>query len=215
MLKKTHTQFIGWFTLIFLVSFGAMYVLGFIPSELLGGDTPNVLEVFDDSVVSAADLPTIENPIATKREYHGEFPTHISIPSIGVDARVSVPKNTSAATLDESLTHGAVYYPGSGLLADGNVFIFGHSTNWKVVNNPAYKTFNGFKDVKQGDEIRVKGSSNTYIYKVLSVTLANDDEIWVDLSSDKKLLTLSTCNTFGKKQERYVIQAEYSETLTF
>ena len=83
------------------------------------------------------------------------------------------------------------------------------------MNNPAYKTFNGFKDVKEGDEIRVKGTSQTYLYRVVSVTLADDNEIWVDLSSDKKLLTLSTCNTFGQKQERYVIRAEYTGLLTF
>ncbi len=211
MLKKTQTQFILWFALIFLVSFSGLYLLGLIPSELLGGDGDSALDVLNSSVVSESDLPIIQKPIATTHEYHGELPTHISIPSIGVDAKVSVPKNTSTSVLDESLTHGAVYYPGSGLLADGNVFIFGHSTNWKVVNNPAYKTFNGFKDVKAGDTVRVKGSIHTFVYKVISVTLANDNEVWVDLSSDQKQLTLSTCNTFGKKQERYVIRAEYSE----
>ena len=215
MFKKTHKQFITWFGIIFLVTFTGLYFLGFIPSELLGGDQKSVLEVLDNTVVSQADLPIIEKPVATRKEYQGEYPTHISIDSIGVDAKVSVPRNTSASVLDESLTHGAVYYPGSGLLADGNVFIFGHSTNWKAVNNPAYKTFNGFKDVKEGDEIKVKGASQIYLYRVVSVALADDNEIWVDLSGDKKLLTLSTCNTFGQKQERYVIRAEYTGLLTF
>lgn len=215
MLKDTQKQFILWFGVIFLVSFSGLYLLVLIPSELIGGNDGDALDVFDSAIVAEADLPVIEQPVETRKEYHGEYPTQIIIPSIGVNAKVSVPKNTSAAVLDDNLTRGAVYYPGSGLLADGNVFIFGHSTNWKVVNNPAYKTFNGFKDVKEGAEIRVKGTSNTFVYKVLSVTLANDDETWIDLSSDKKLLTLSTCNSFGKKQERYVIKAEYVETLTF
>ena len=153
--------------------------MGFIPSELLGGDSPNALGVFDSSVISDVALPVIEKPVASKISHQGEYPTHITIPSIGVDAKVTVPKSTSALVLDDALTHGAVYYPGSGLLADGNVFIFGHSTNWNVVNNPAYKTFNGFKDVKAGDIVNVKGASTTYVYKVVSVTLANDDEIWV------------------------------------
>ena len=176
-----------------------MGLINFVKDSLVGGNN------------APSDAPLIEaTSSGPKPEFHGEEPTHISIPVIGVDASVSNPSSTNAVILDDELTHGAVHYPGSGLLADGNVFIFGHSTNWVVVHNQAYKTFNGFKDLKEGDEIDVTGSaSGIYEYKVKSVTLINDDQAWVDLSSTPKTLTLSTCNTFGEKQQRYVVKADF------
>jgi LPXTG-site transpeptidase (sortase) family protein len=205
MFTRAHIQFIAWFSGIFFVVFSALYLLGLIPSELIGGQN----SILDQEIIAEGDIPQIEAQTGVKREYHGEFPTRIKIPSIGVNALVLKPRSTEAAELDTQLTKGAVYYPGSGLLADGNVFIFGHSTNWKVVNNPAYKTFNGVQNLVSGDEIFVTGTDKTYVYKVSSVTLANNDEVWVDLSGDEKRLTLSTCNSFGKKQERYVVEAQY------
>ncbi len=217
MIKKSHSQFILWFGLIFLATFTGLYLIGFVPSELADSNSPSITNAVRESLVggnnAASDAPTIEaTSSGPKHQFQGEEPTHIKIPVIGVDASISNPSSTNAVVLDDELTHGAVHYPGSGLLADGNVFIFGHSTNWSVVHNQAYKTFNGFKDLKAGDEIDVTGdASNVYVYKVTSVTLINDDQAWVDLSSTAKTLTLSTCNTFGEKQQRYVVKADFVE----
>lgn len=156
-------------------------------------------------------ITTTQTPVAEA----GELPVRISIPHIGVDTIVQNPATTNISVLDDLLTKGSVRYPGSGLAGKGNMFLFGHSTGLRVVNNQAYRAFNNIKNLQAGDEITVYAENKKYIYRVRDVTLVDSTEAWVDLSVTSPMLTLSTCNTFGKKEERHVVQADFvrSETL--
>lgn len=188
-------KFIFYFLAIFLVSFVLLYSAGLVPSAIKqnNGDT----------------LTTLWDKAHTSVKTSGENPTRIVIDKIGVDAIVSNPNTTNTATLDDYLTQGAVRYPGSGLLGLGNMFIFGHSTGIKVVYNQAYKTFNGLKNLTVGDIIKVYGGTTIYQYRVSSVRLVDENQALVEFGGNKNMLTLSTCNTFGAKSERYVVQADY------
>ena len=75
--------------------------------------------------------------------------------------------------------------------------------------------FNNIKTLNQGDEITVYSDTKKYIYAVRDVKLVDSNEAWVDLSVKTHMLTISTCNTFGKKEERHVVQADFvrSESL--
>jgi LPXTG-site transpeptidase (sortase) family protein len=112
------------------------------------------------------------------------------------------------------LSQGAVYYPGSGAIEGGNVFVFGHSTNWSVVRNQAYKTFNNLDDLKAGDLIYLTAGGEEYAYEVERVRVAPDSEVLVSFGGDERRLTLSTCNTFGLKEERIVVEAHGVDDLT-
>ena len=94
------------------------------------------------------------------------------------------------------------------------MFIFGHNTGIKVVNNQAYKAFNHLKDLTVGDTIRVQSIDGEYNYKVTSVTLVDSTQSWVTFSNDTNMLTLSTCDVFGQKQDRYVVQATFIKSLS-
>jgi LPXTG-site transpeptidase (sortase) family protein len=138
------------------------------------------------------------------------LPARIVISSVGIDTIVNHPDSQNVEVLDQSLLSGAVYYPGSGSLIRGNAFVFGHSTGLAVVRNQAFKTFNNLKNVKAGDEIRAYGDDgNVYIYKAVSTELVVDDNTLVEFDTSEKMLTLSTCNTFGKKEERHVVKAVF------
>lgn len=188
---------------VFTLSLSVLYALGFIPEELLhidGETVPRGVEHIEreDSVKNNAVHTT-----AT------EEPVRVVIASIGVDTPVLNPQTRNISELDEYLKQGTVRYPGSGLLGEGNMFIFGHSTGIRVVNNQAYKAFNNLGSLKVGDMIEVESTSKRYKYQVRNVYLANEDEVLVDFRGTEPMLTLSTCNTFGKKQERYVVEASY------
>ena len=58
-----------------------------------------------------------------------------------------------------------------------------------------------------GDVIRVFGKDGIYEYSVIGMSLAKADEALVTFGTDKRMLTLSTCNTFGKKEDRFVVTA--------
>ncbi len=145
--------------------------------------------------------------IITKKK--GEDPVRVVIPKIGVDTHVSNPLSTKESVLDEYLLRGAVRYPGSAGLGAGNVFMFGHSTGFRVVNNQAYKAFNHFKLLVPGDTIQVYSLDKVYTYGVERVRLADAADVYVDLSTPKNMITLSTCNVFGEKQERYIVEATF------
>ena len=193
-LIATHKAvFVGTFLATFTTSFVGLYLLEAVPNEFV------VLE--EKTTVPTKSWQT---QIQLRQE-----PVRIIIDKVGIDSTVLNPEKTDIKVLDQALLRGAVRYPGSGLLGEGNVFIFGHSTSLRVVNNQAYKTFNNLKNLTQGDEIRVRSHDREYLYRVVKVSLVSADTAWVDFTSKRKRLTISTCNTFGKKEERYVVEADF------
>jgi len=142
-----------------------------------------------------------------------ESPTKIVIPSIGLSTTVSNPASTDIEVLDKALLKGAVRYPSSSNLGEaGNVIIFGHSSYLPIVNNKAFKTFDGIQKLKQGDRIEVTGSGHTYVYAVDTVEKENTSEGAIPLNVQGSKLTLATCDSFGEKSDRFVVTATLIET---
>ncbi len=139
---------------------------------------------------------------------YAEEPTRLVISSIGVDTVISNPKSTAYEVLDAALTKSAVRYPGSGLPGIGNMFIFGHSTGFSVVQNQAYKVFNKLKNVQKGATVTVYSKSAVYEYRVTTVKLVDKTSELVEFDTTNNMLTLSTCDSFGRDQDRYVVEAD-------
>jgi LPXTG-site transpeptidase (sortase) family protein len=194
MLKESQVKFIWYFIVIFGVVFILLYSAGLVPESIKLNQGDSLRTLWDKAQGEAV----IE-----------EKPIRIVIDKIDVDVAVSNPNTTNVATLDEYLKQGAVRYPGSGFLGSGNMFLFAHSTGIKVVNNQAYKAFNGLKNLSSGDIIKVFSKNKVYQYKVTSVILVDQTKALVEFNSRKNMLTLSTCNTFGAKSERYVVEADF------
>jgi LPXTG-site transpeptidase (sortase) family protein len=176
------------FFIVLTITFSILYLFGLVPESLktiVGRDSTNELRT-------------------------GELPITIKIPAINVDSQVYSPATTSSEILNDYLLKGAVRYPGSGLLGGkGNIFIFGHSTGIKVVNNQAFKTFNGLRNLKEGDLIYVYSEKYEYIYKVTSVKMESSEKALVAFNTKSKILTISTCSHFGEKSNRDVVESEF------
>lgn len=175
---------------IFIVFTSIIFITGLIPKELKESN----IEIFDN----------LEEDLKYTTYTR---PSYISIEKIGVDSVIELPNTQNIEILDQSLQKGAVHYPGSGGIEKGNIFIFGHSTNWKIVKNQAYKTFNDLDKLEKGDEIILEADGKKYTYLVDTVNLVNESESLVNLDTIEKKLTISTCNSFGDKQERWVVEA--------
>jgi LPXTG-site transpeptidase (sortase) family protein len=189
---------IGIITLvIFTGTYAVLSIFGFVPEEF--------------AVVEEVKEPQTERPTIQNNQENTDIllPDRVTIPEIGVDSVIQKPQSQEISVLDEALNKGAVYYPGSGTINRGNMFIFGHSTGFSVVNNQAYKTFNDLDKLSAGDEIRIESDGKTYIYKVESLVLVDESEAFVDFSKTDRRLTISTCNSFGAKQERWVVEAVF------
>lgn len=202
------------FATIFLsVSFSTftfLYVVGLIPEEFKVVETSVQAETTEERtrIVESTHSKGRVNTTAPA-DATGEIPTRVTINKIGVNSIILNPDSTSVNVLNAALGRGAVRYPTSGKLGEGNLFLLGHSTNRLVVNNQAYKTFNNLEKLVIGDHIIVESATHIYTYRVFSVRLTDAEDALIQLKSDKNMLTISTCNSFGEKQERFVVEADF------
>lgn len=194
-IAERNWQFAGSFVFVFVVSFVFLAALGAVPQS------------------PSEDTPTSSVQTSGSSYAQPEAPVSVRASTIGLSASVANPQSTDIGVLDAALLKGAVRYPGSALLGEsGNVLIFGHSSYLALVSNSAYKTFNNIQKLRTGDYIDVAGAFHTYRYRVTGVRVAkatNTNEV-IDLSvSQGKRLTLVTCDSFGTKSDRFVVEAEF------
>lgn len=204
---QNYIVFSLWFLAIFTFSYTTLYVLGFIPQEINEGNNQSFLDNLKQSIledVSNFGKNKAETPLVVEQ---GKDPVRIIIPGTSVNILVQNPVTKDPVLLDEYLKKGVVRYPGSGHLGQGNMLLFGHSSNWDVVKNKAYKSLNGIEKLNQGDLVYIDSENFRYVYKVTTVKLAKAEDVLVDFSRKENMVTLSTCNTFGAKQDRYVAEA--------
>jgi len=205
MNKQLQTTLI--LILTFATSFVVLFAFGLVPDEIKGKTQNN--QVIDTPISNISDNNGNKDIWVTSVDRTAE-PIQIIIPKIAIDSKIENPNSTDSKILDEALLTGAVHYPGSGSLKDtSNMFIFGHSTNHEVVKNIAYRTFNRLNELNIGDEVRVRSNTTEYIYAVRLVSKAQASESLVTFSNKKRMLTLSTCDSFGEKSERFVVEAEF------
>ena len=209
---KHEIQFIILFSGFFLATVILLTGLGLVPSEFQSGtnNSPSIIDKVKNAAISPLTSGEDSKTVDTKIEY--EYPTRISISSVATDGVIVNPNSPNVDILDNALTQGAVRYPGSGLPGIGNMFIFGHSTGFKIVQNKSFKIFNNIQNVKAGDEINVYTDKNVYIYKAISVEEVNKDETLVEFNTKgPAMLTLSTCDSFGSKSDRFVVKAVFDK----
>jgi len=203
-------QFIKWWAGISFATFVALSLAGFIPKK--AGEWENMLIsalMYRDAKADTAAVP-VTSPVPEPVRL--EMPTHMVIPSVKIDFAIVEPEAVTNSALDDALAKGIVHYPGSGLLGESaNMLLFGHSSHLAHVRNQAYKALTGIDKVIPGESIMIRGQEHEYFYEVTSVHRADKFEELVEFKTGERELTISTCDTFGKKDDRYVIKAKFKE----
>lgn len=196
--KRTYARkwgFLGVFVVVFLAHVGMLGSIGLLPEASSAR-----------AAAASAGRTATSTPVAA------EMPTAIAIPAIGLSAGVANPMTTDVSVLDQALLHGAVHYPTSAKLGEtGNVVLFGHSSYLPIVGNRSYKTFNDIQKLAPGDAVTVSSSDMAYTYRVRSVTKENANNAVIPLSVTGQVLTLSTCDSFSAKTDRFVVVADFVE----
>ena len=190
-------SFCVFFFAVFLINVGILARLDLLPQT-----SPTPAE-------AATNVRTEQSVVSVV-----ELPTKIEISKISLSANVINPTTADTGALNKELLNGAVRYPTSAKLGEtGNVVFFGHSSYLPVVKNQAYKTFNGIQKLVKGDIITVFSGTSSYTYTVRSVTKENaNDNAAIPLLVDRSTLTLVTCNSFGAKEDRFVVVADFVES---
>lgn len=196
---RNKWKFVGITVLVFVFFLWVLARLDLLPEA---SDAQTLSTV---TVASANQFPAVEEEVRAT-----ESPRRIHIANVGVDVPVQNPSSTSISTLDAELLKGAVRYPTSGMLGEeGNVVVFAHSSYLPVVQNKYFKAFNGIQNLKRGDVIDVYGDTMVYHYAVDRVYEADASDTRIPLTRGSKKLTLSTCDSFGNLNDRFVVEAYF------
>lgn len=208
---------------VFVLTLSAADSVGFVPSYIDGSVPLTASEIESASPaesVSLADLPQLGSleaieAVAPQIIQEGILPERIRAEAIGLDIIVQNPATTSVEILDAYLQKGSVRYTESAKLGEkGNMLVFAHSSHLPIIHNQMYKAFNRINELKAGDSITVSGAGTSYLYSVTKVRLTDASEETIDLSKTNGThLTLSTCDTFGKKSARWIVEADLVGTV--
>lgn len=192
--------FFGVFMTVLFFSYGFLYAIDFIP------ETP-------EGITAAAPEEVVEEEPVVKPETVDPLPQKISIPALNREVTIENPKTDDIATLDAALLKGVVRHPDSADFKNtGTMFLLGHSSYLPVIYNKNYQAFNGIQKLVWGDLIYLESGDEEYTYRVNRVYEAKASKAEVALQWEKPALTLVTCNSFGAKEDRFVVEAMFVES---
>jgi len=224
------------FFVIFTFSYGVLFMLDFLPENpninkvntvnTVNNQTPNVSEIdflnLEESTndklsttTSNANISTTNQLSSIAKRDNNSLPIILKIPSLGRKVNILNPSSRTIKDLDNALLSGVVRHPDSAVLGqEGNLFILGHSSYLPKVFNKNFQALNGIQNLKWGDIITLESDDTIYTYQVKKVYQAKAENINVPIAGVGKHLTLATCNSFGSKDDRYIVEADLVGTAT-
>ena len=205
------------FFLIVLVSYAILYAVDFIPEPVStdGSEEDITEDSGDSSRLGLLGWFSSDEPAGsdTSLAVGDSLPMSITFDSLNRTIDVLNPTSRNINDLDRALLSGAVRHPDSADFQDpGNIFILGHSSYLPNVLNRNFQAFNGLQELTWGDTIRLRSTEAEYIYRVDRVYQAKASEIEVPVDTGEAKLTLATCNSFGSRDDRFMIEATLVET---
>lgn len=202
--------FFGVFFVVVTLTYAILFIIDFIPEPVTTeAEAAEMLseETVDTSAeeVAAATATNETEPMAVV----DPLPTKIIIEKLKKEVTVLNPASREIPDLDAALLNGVVRHPDSADFSEpGNIFILGHSSYLPNVFNKNFQAFNGLQNLTWGDTIRVQSGDTEYTYFVEEVYEAAASEVIVPHTPGKARLTLATCNTFGSKEDRFIVEAK-------
>ena len=145
-------------------------------------------------------------------QYGPLYPANIlSIPSLGIQLPVIYVTDNSESAFQVGLQSGVVHYPGTALPGQkGNVYIFGHSSDF-IFSKGSYKSaFATLPHIHTGADLYISDSTGKeYDYQVTStdVTSPNDTSVLSQSGNTNYYLTLQTSYPVGTALERYIVRS--------
>jgi LPXTG-site transpeptidase (sortase) family protein len=161
------------------------------------------------------DVRPVSVPDTDKVSDVDPYPVSITFDTLeGRTVRVLNPESRSVEALDTALLSGVVRHPDSADFArTGTIFLFGHSSYLPNVLNKNFQAFNGIQKLTWGDTIRLRSSDTEYVYRVDRVYELSADSGEIPIQEGSAKLTLVTCDSFGAKSDRFVLEATRIDTV--
>lgn len=156
-----------------------------------------------------------EKPKPVSRVYISDLPNnYIAIPTLGITAPISW--SVSLDNIYTKLEEGIVHMQNTALPnEDGNVFIFGHSSNYAWAPGSYNQVFAVLPKININDNIVINYQNQQFLYKVNATKIVNPKDISVMQPTAQPTLTLMTCVPVGTALNRFIVQAQLVEGLVY
>ena len=208
------------FTGVLALSYGLFFVVDFLPEKptltessfvsasSVASEVLALEENLDENSAMGVNAPKEDSDVLTTNETVDPHPNRIIFDTLDKEVPVLNPESRSIESLDTALLSGAVRHPDSAdFVQEGTIFLFGHSSYLPTVINKNFQAFNGIQKLKWGDTIRLQSSDTEYVYRVDRVYETSAVNAEVTIETGKSKLTLVTCDSFGSKSDRFVVEA--------
>ena len=197
-LHRGVTFFFVWMG-VFALTYGIFVLVDFLPEKIEDEEEVPAVE----EATAVFDIPSTYIPAEVDPN-----PTVIFFDTLDKTVPILNPESSSVDVLDNALLSGAVRHPESADLENtGTMFILGHSSYLPTVHNKNFQAFNGIQKLEWGDTIRIQSDDMEYVYSVDRVYEAKASNATVPLQNEEAKLTLATCNSFGSKDDRFIVEA--------
>lgn len=208
-IRLRKVAFFVTFFVAVLLAYTVLFIIDFIPEP--------VKEVPVDKATTqtqvAQEVEEMEEVVEVVPAVDSPLPLKIIFDTLDREVTVLNPASRAIAALDTALLDGAVRHPDSAdFTEDGNIFILAHSSYLPNVFNKNFQAFNGIQDLTWGDTVRLQSEDMEYVYRVDKVYKAMASEVFVPETPGEAKLTLATCDSFGSKDDRFMVEATLVES---
>jgi LPXTG-site transpeptidase (sortase) family protein len=202
--ERKHA-FLCVFFVVVTLSYGILYALDFYPELHMEQGLPTVVATTTHASTTASK-PTVPVAKATVVSVDS-LPRTIIIDALNRTVPVLNPTEDTVAVLDNALLTGIARHPDSAdFKKTGTMMLLGHSSYLPAVKNKNFQAFNGIQKLTWGDTIRVQSKDTEYTYRVEKVYQVKASSASADISWGKPRIILVTCNSFGSKDDRFVVE---------
>jgi len=221
---------------VLALTYGFLFLIDFLPQKPAGVPSEKTPQASLETVFTAGEDSDLVTHSDTRIDIGGDSEDGAHIRAGEDDAKITVPEREgvidpypsriifdtldnrtvtvlnpnarSIEALDTALLSGVVRHPDSAdFERTGTIFLFGHSSYLPNVMNKNFQAFNGIQKLTWGDTIRLHSSDTEYVYRVDRVYEASANDAEVKIEAGKAKLTLVTCDSFGAKSDRFVVEA--------
>jgi LPXTG-site transpeptidase (sortase) family protein len=144
-------------------------------------------------------------------------PDTLIINSLGLKLPVVSSEEKTEEAYQRALQRGVVHFPDTAKAgAFGNVYIFGHSSDYTWARGDYKTAFALLPRIAIGAEIILSDNrGNPHIYKVVETKVVDPDDLSVldQRQYKKRLLTLQTSYPIGTALRRFIVVAELTSDL--
>ena len=197
------------FFIVMLLSYGALYSIDFLPEPVTETEVNEVVTVETLEVATVA-VEQEDSSVEDSSVPISPLPVKIILDTLdGREIDVLNPTEATIPAMDEALLSGVVRHPDTADFENiGNMLLLGHSSYIPNVLNKNFQAFNGIQKMTWGDTIRLQSSDTEYVYRVERVREEKATEVIVPFDWGVPKITLVTCNSFGAKEDRFIVEAK-------